>query len=130
MAKRVPSKKSLENLKPFDSTQDREQAKINGRKGGKARQEQLRKRKTIKEALDILLSMPYKDDKDKTNLEVMTIALFEKALTGDTKAFEVIRDSIGEKIADKTEIQQVQKVYVSKEEVLEVNKHIDDIIND
>jgi hypothetical protein len=35
--------------------------------------------------------------------EKMSLALIEKAMNGDTKAFEVIRDSIGEKPTDKIE---------------------------
>ena len=36
--------------------------------------------------------------------ESITIALIEKAMQGDTKAFEVIRDTIGEKPTDKVEM--------------------------
>ena len=36
----------------------------------------------------------------------MSLAMIEKAMKGDTKAFEVIRDSIGEKPKDKLELEQ------------------------
>jgi hypothetical protein len=36
--------------------------------------------------------------------EKISLALIQKALKGDTKAFEVIRDSIGEKPTEKQEI--------------------------
>ena len=36
----------------------------------------------------------------------MSLAIIDKALNGDTKAFEVIRDSIGEKPKDKLELEQ------------------------
>jgi hypothetical protein len=34
----------------------------------------------------------------------VTLALIEKAMSGDTKAFEVIRDTIGEKPVDKVQM--------------------------
>lgn len=36
----------------------------------------------------------------------MSIAIIEKAMNGDTKAFEVIRDTIGEKPKDQIEVEQ------------------------
>ena len=49
--------KSLENLKPFTSEQNRDLAKINGEKGGKASGEAKRRMKTFKEELQQLLQM-------------------------------------------------------------------------
>ena len=59
---------SLKNLKKFDSTQSRELAKKNGSKGGKACQEAKRKRKTQREQLELLLSLPLKNDKARQQL--------------------------------------------------------------
>lgn len=76
-----------QNLKKITST---EQARALGRKGGKKRQEQIRARKTLRDELLILLSSGNAQER-------MSLALFKKACKGDTKAFEVIRDTIGEK---------------------------------
>lgn len=76
-----------QNLKKITST---EQARALGRKGGKKRQEQIRARKTLRNELLTLLS-------NGNAQERMSLALFKKACKGDTKAFEVIRDTIGEK---------------------------------
>lgn len=76
-----------QNLKKITST---EQARALGRKGGKKRQEQIRARKTLRDELLALLSNGGAQKK-------MSLALYEKACSGDTKAFEVIRDTIGEK---------------------------------
>lgn len=46
-------------------------------------------RKTLKEQLLLLL-------KDGDIQENLCLALIEKALDGDTKAFQIIRDTIGE----------------------------------
>lgn len=40
---------------------------------------------------------------DMTAAEALTMAIFEKALGGDVRAFEVIRDTIGEKPVEKKE---------------------------
>lgn len=66
------------------------------RKGGIASGKSRKARKTLKEELLILLS------KGDTQ-EKISLALLQKAMNGDTKAFEVIRDSIGEKPIEKVE---------------------------
>ena len=76
-----------QNLKKISST---EQARALGSKGGKKTQEKNRARKTLREELLALLS-------NGGAQERMSLALYEKACSGDTKAFEVIRDTIGEK---------------------------------
>ena len=66
------------------------------RKGGIRSGEVRRARKTLAEELLALLS------KGDTQ-ERMSLAQLEKALKGDTKAYEVIRDTIGEKPTEKVE---------------------------
>lgn len=66
------------------------------RKGQKASTEAKRARKTLKETLLMML-----EEGDTQNN--ITLALLEKALKGDTKAYEVIRDTVGEKPTDKIE---------------------------
>lgn len=82
-----------ENLKRFTSSEARE----NGKKGAKKSAEARRARKTLKEELLLLLESGNTQNK-------ISLALVEKALKGDIKAFEVIRDTIGEKPTDKQEI--------------------------
>lgn len=72
-------------------------------KGGKASAEARRARKTLKEELLLLLS---EGDTQKS----VTIALLKKAMDGDVKAFEVLRDSIGEKPVEKVENKNVDIV--------------------
>ena len=62
------NEKSLKNLKKFDSSQSRELAKKNGSKGGKQAQAARRKRKTQREQLELLLSLPLKNEKAKQQL--------------------------------------------------------------
>ena len=95
-----------ENLRPVSST---EEARERGRKGGLASGEARRKRKTLKEELLLMLS-------DGETQQSVTLALIEKAMSGDTKAFEVIRDTIGEKPIDKVMIADVDPSVIAEVE--------------
>ena len=69
------------------------------RAGAEATNAKLAQRRSFKEEVDILLS---KTDKKtgKTGLESITLAQYERALTGDTKAYQALRDTAGEKPAE------------------------------
>ena len=108
-----------QNLKPVKS---KKEARERGRKGGLASGEARRKRKTLKEELLLMLS------EGETQRSV-TIALIEKAMSGDTKAFEVIRDTIGEKPADKVETKQTV-LDMSKFSTEELKAMLDDDITE
>lgn len=97
------------NLIPA-SKQTPEERRRNGRKGGIASGIARNERKTLKEQLLILL------ENGDTQKEV-SLALISKALTGDTKAFEVIRDTIGEK--PKEQIEQKQELKIVMDDKLE-----------
>ena len=76
------------------------------RKGGLASVEARRKRKTLKEELLLLLS-------DGDIQEKISLALINEAISGNnagsvTKAFEVIRDTIGERPVER--VQETQTV--------------------
>lgn len=112
-----------DNLIPFTSDQDREQAKINGRKGGKASGEARRKNKNMKECLKILLSLDVKspkarqqlkalgiDDEEMTNQMALMVSMLNKALKGDKGCAEFIRDTSGQQIVNKTEVTEIPKI--------------------
>lgn len=82
-----------QNLKPVKT---KKEARERGRKGGIASGKAKRARKTLKEELITLLE--HGDTQEKISL-----AMIQEALQGNTKAFEVIRDTIGEKPTDKIE---------------------------
>ena len=97
-----------ENLRPVSS---KEEARERGRKGGLASGEARRKRKTLKEELLLMLS-------EGETQQSVTLALIEKAMSGDTKAFEVIRDTIGEKPVDKVMISDVEPSVIAEVEAM------------
>ena len=108
-----------ENLRPVSS---KEEARERGRKGGLASGDARRKRKTLKEELLLMLS-------EGETQQSVTLALIEKAMSGDTKAFEVIRDTIGEKPADKVETKQTV-LDMSKFSTEELKAMLDDDITE
>lgn len=103
-----------QNLIPKDSSQSREEAKRNGKKGGIASGKARREKKAMKETLEVLLTMPLKDGrvadletiksvasikgKNITVQEAIMLAQIQKAMKGDTKAAEYIRDTAGQKV--------------------------------
>ena len=109
---------NLQNLVNFTSDQDREAAVRNGRKGGIASGEAKRRRKSLREQLEILLE-------NGNTQESVAVALIEKAMGGDVKAFEVLRDTVGEKPVDKVETKQTV-VDMSKFTTEEIKAMLDD----
>lgn len=89
-----------QNLRPQNTRTKSEQREI-ARKGGKASAAKRAERKTFREGLLLLLNEPMKDKEgkltDKTPQDAIIAALVKRAANGDTRAFEMIRDTIGEK---------------------------------
>lgn len=103
-----PKRPIPEHLKQYAFTkdQDREKARINGRKGYEKRMETLRQRRTVAEAMAILLELPLDPGKSEsvekaTSLkeaktlnppaaELIALSQISRALKGDTKAAEFI----------------------------------------
>lgn len=97
-----------------------EQRRINASKAGKASAKKRRERKALKEQLEILLNLPLTNndlkvklaklgvkDEEMNNQMAMTIAIYQQAMKGNTKAYEIIRDTVGEKPIEKQEIKNV-----------------------
>lgn len=97
------------NLIPFNKRTENEQREI-AKKGGIKSGEVRRNKKTLRNELEIALSL-----KDETGEELkmsITKALIKKAISGDVKAYIVIRDTIGEKPTDKQEIQKTTPIII------------------
>lgn len=88
---------NIENLQRLTS----EKAKEIGSIGGKKSAEAAKKRKTMREMLDYLLTQPAAKKKDIDTLEAILVAAIKKAQKGNIKALEFIRDTVGEKPVDK-----------------------------
>jgi hypothetical protein len=75
---------------------DPEEDLIKQRAGRVAQSAAYRQRRTFKEEADILLANVDKKT-GKTGIENITIAMYERALLGDVKAYTALRDTAGEK---------------------------------
>ena len=105
-----------------------------GRKGGLAKREATRKRKEMRETLDVLLKMPMRKGKVYTAEDIkcfadlkgknitidqaVMVCLIQKALKGDLNAIAMVRDTVGEKPSDKVEVKDVTPVIISGEDEL------------
>lgn len=92
------------NLRPFNTLTESEQRRIR-RKGGKASGAKRRQLKTLAEELRALLSVDIvslKGRKMNTQTAIST-ALINAAIHGDVKAFNAIRDTLGQKPTEKVE---------------------------
>ena len=87
-----------ENLKPIKSASEEREK---GSKGGKASGEARREKKLFQQA--ILAALKARTESGSTLLEDIVAAQVNKALEGDTRAFEALRDTSGEKPTDKVE---------------------------
>ena len=98
------------NLVPFDERTESEQREI-ASAGGKASGKARRRKKSMKQKMQLLLSLPAADN-DQTELSAMGVdpddmdnemvlvkALFIAAAEGDTKAFDRIQDVLGRSVA-------------------------------
>ena len=94
-----------QNLIPFTNEQSREEAKKNGAKGGKKSGEVRRQRKAFKEQMELLLSLPVKNEEYRTYMEnlgidednmdnqmLIVMSIFTKAMKGDLEAFREIKE--------------------------------------
>jgi hypothetical protein len=126
------------NLVPFTSEQSHEKAVENGRKGGIKSGESKRNKKMLRDCIDYLLERedPTKLNEDGTPMsgaEQLAYNLFVKALVEtDTakaaKAFEVLRDTAGQRPVEK--VQSTQTVVdMSKFSTEEIKAMLDDDIS-
>lgn len=114
---------SQKNLSPLTEHTTPEQRKEIAAKAGKVSAEKNRQRKEMKEMFEDLMTLPVKngkvveeiksiadakgsDGKTKNLLvgQVCALAMIKKAMSGDVRAMEFIRDTMGEKPTNKQEI--------------------------
>lgn len=103
------------NLRPFTSEQSHEEAVENGKKGGIASGEAKRAKKSLREAMQILMDadLTGKDGKTMTGTEAMAAKAFQAALKGDWKAWELARDTAGQKPVDRVENSFTDKIVIN-----------------
>lgn len=95
-------------------------------KGGKASGEARRRKRDIRLALEALLE---KDVQTKTGetlsgAEAIALKQMQKALKGDTRAFEVVRDSSGQKPVEKVMLAEVSQEVIDEVEKMVLDEDI------
>lgn len=87
-------------------------------RGGKRSAEVRREKRDLRKALEILMEQDITDKKGntKTGTEAMALAVFQKALKGDTKAWEIVRDTVGQKPIEKVQVAEVDQATIDEVE--------------
>lgn len=95
-----------------------EEAREMGRKGGIKSGEVRRARRTLREELNDLLTQDITDKNGRllTTQTAISAAMIKQALSGNTKAYEIIRDTIGEKPVDKIMMAEVDQKIIDEVE--------------
>lgn len=101
----MANEQNLMPIQEVNSRRSREQHSEDSRKGGKKSGEVRRQRKAMKEQMEMLLTLPFKQVKQLTFMEglgleetdidnqmALIVALYGKALQGDVQAFNTIRE--------------------------------------
>lgn len=114
---KIVKNKGWNNLIPYkkgDNTGKSEAGKLGGKASGEAK----RRMKTFKEELQQLLQMEIlnKNGEKISTQQNINSALILKAAKGDVRAYEVIRDTLGQRPKDEKEV-----VVMSGEDGLKVN---------
>lgn len=92
-----------QNLRPVRT---KKEARERGRNGGIKSGESRKRRKTLREELLLLLETNNYNEK-------ISLAMIKEALKGDTKAFNTIRDTIGEKPVEEVKVEQEKPFEIS-----------------
>lgn len=94
-----------ENLIPFNERTEEEQREI-ARQGGVASGKARRAKRELRECLELLLDKEYTASGGTkiSGADRISARLFRNALDGDNTAFVIIRDTVGQKPADRVEV--------------------------
>ena len=118
------------NLIPWNKRTEKEQREY-ARKGGKKSGEVRRKRKAMKEQMEMLLSLPFKQSEslnfmkdlgiEEDNLDnqmALIVAMYGKALKGDVQAFNTIREVVQDEktVKDEDRVQIINDLPNEEEE--------------
>lgn len=106
-----------ENLIP-QSERTKEEQRVIARQGGIASGQARREKRDLRRALEMLLEKEYKDRNGNTltGTEAISAKLFEQAMKGNIKAFETLRDTVGQKPVEKVMIADVDQSVIDEVE--------------
>lgn len=101
-----------QNLNPI---KDSKVARALQEKSVKARKKNQADKKNLRMALEILLEKDFKDKDGNmiSGAEAVTAKLFQQAMNGNVKAFETLRDTVGQKPVEKIMVAEVEQDVIS-----------------
>lgn len=126
---KIVKNKGWDNLKPYKKgdTSGKSEA---GKLGGKASGESKRRMKTFKEELMAILQEELVNSKGEkiTVQENINRALLVRAGKGDTKAYVIIRDTLGQKPVDESKVvvENAGDVQINLDLVKDMEKHFNE----
>ena len=90
------------------------------RQGGVASGIARREKKSLREAMQVLMDadLTGKDGKTMTGTEAMAAKAFQAALKGDWKAWELVRDTAGQKPVDRVMVADVEPSVIAEVEAM------------
>lgn len=110
-----------QNLKPCEHKFTQEEAKKGAKNSAKSR----RDKKMLKDCFELLLEGKREmDGKTLTGAQAMALTLFEKALGGDVKAAEFVRDTAGQKPVDKVQMKTDVNISDSADRLSDIFKQV------
>ena len=127
----MANEKNLIPIEEVNSRRTREEHSKDSKKGGQKSGEVRRKRKAMKEQMEMLLSLPFKSTKqlnfmkdlgiEEDNLDnqmALIVAMYGKALKGDVQAFNTIREVVQDEktIKDEDRVQIINDLLNEEEE--------------
>lgn len=109
-----------QNLKPQNTRTKKEQREI-ARKGGIASGEARRRNSSLKKALLTLLEsdVPVKGGNAISGADAVALELFKKALKGDLRAIEIMRDTAGQRPTDQMQVEVERKGNDALDQIIE-----------
>ena len=104
-----------QNLNPINS---KNMAREYQKRSVEARRRNTEERKSLKAAFDALLEKDYTDSKGNTlsGAQLSALNVFKKAMKGDLRAFELMRDTAGQKPVDKVMMAEVEQSVIDEVE--------------
>ena len=119
------SKKRPPNAEATQFRAGEQQVEI-ARQGGVASGIARREKKSLREAMQVLMDtdLTGKDGKTMTGTEAMAAKVFQAALKGDWKAWELARDTAGQKPVDKVQMKTDVNIADSAERLSNIFEQI------
>lgn len=110
-----------QNLRPSEYKLSQEEAKKGGKRSGETR----RAKRDLRRALEMMLEKDYHDKNGNviSGTDAIAAKLFEQAMSGNIRAFETLRDTVGQKPIEKVMVADVDQSIIDEVEAMVYDKN-------